>query len=84
MILQIRKKSASAWEHIKGGSNIILSAGSFRIQNNQFELTEISGVDQFDQARTPISQISIFDDTVGGGAEVYNNTTDFVNSNSLF
>ena len=66
MGLEIRKKSASTWVHIKDGVSIILSKGFFRIQDDKFELTENSGVDQFKSKRTPISQVTVYDDSKGG------------------
>lgn len=71
-ILEIRKKNTeNIWTHTKSGVQIILSKGTFRIGGNYFELTENSGVDQFIEYRTLITDIRLYDETSGGSEETF-------------
>lgn len=71
--LEIRKKTSTIWTHTKAGQEVILSSGFFRIYNDSFELTEPSGVDQFNQTSrlTPIADVRVYDDTGAGTEETF-------------
>jgi hypothetical protein len=70
-MLQIRKKLENVFKHFTDQGDFLLSKGYFKLDNGVFQIVEEGGARRFNYS---LSEITIFDDTISGPAEVY--TTD--------